>query len=779
MSSFVPSSISGKSAKKKRFAPSLLKARRPLIFGFTVACLTSVVGYPLYNQPKLSVGTIAPATIKAPYRASFKDQQTTEELRRKVRTGIIPVLRRNTGATEKIKENLQAMLGEIEQFRGESRQFPIVPTRFLSLETQTYLITANLNHWTELKILYSNSEASSDVLGKIPENILKEINNYQQRVSSSAFENTVGQFEEAREKYAQMWQTSTLKNLDYGLVAHSLSWDQTKWDVTRKASEEALNRILMQGIPPGLPPSHIKETISLQLKNNLPAENQPLAASILERILKDQSNLEQDKEATQQYAAQAMEAVPDVIVSANTNDTIVKGGEKITQAHFALLDGYGLSRREINGTGLAVTGLIVTGAVSIFCLVARKIHRPLRHRDLLLLGLLSFTPPLLNIANIPFTNLAAVGLLTSSFYGPTLAVTQVLLLSGLSGLSQPSLTGNLIAGTVGGLLAACMAAKLRSRDELSLLGGAVGLVQGGAFLITYLVMSATAGTIFYMILPPAALFALSGIAWCIIALGISPYLERIFDVVTQIRLVELANPNCTLLKRLATEAPGTFQHTLFVACLAEAAGRKLYCNVELIRTGTLYHDIGKMHDPKGFIENQMGGPNKHDAIDNPWTSAEIIKKHVSEGLVMAKKYGLPRVVRDFIPEHQGTLLIAYFYHQAQQLAKLDNRIVDENHFCYNGPIPQSRETGIVMLADSCEAALRSLKDATQEQATDMIKKIFQARWRDQQLAASGIKLEELPIIAEVFVQVWQQFHHQRIAYPKAVLESPSREKKSA
>ncbi|MFM8007859.1 MAG: HDIG domain-containing metalloprotein, partial [Dolichospermum sp.] len=127
---------------------------------------------------------------------------------------------------------------------------------------------------------------------------------------------------------------------------------------------------------------------------------------------------------------------------------------------------------------------------------------------------------------------------------------------------------------------------------------------------------------------------LSGWAWSIVALGLSPYLETLFDVITPIRLAELANPNRPLLKRLATEAPGTFQHTLLVATLAEAAAKELGCNVELVRAGTLYHDIGKMHDPLGFIENQIGIPNKHETeIKDPWKSAEIIKKHVTEGLV--------------------------------------------------------------------------------------------------------------------------------------------------
>jgi membrane-associated HD superfamily phosphohydrolase len=176
-----------------------------------------------------------------------------------------------------------------------------------------------------------------------------------------------------------------------------------------------------------------------------------------------------------------------------------------------------------------------------------------------------------------------------------------------------------------------------------------------------------------------------------------------------------------------------------------------------------------MHDPLGFIENQIGSPNKHETeIKDPWKSAEIIKKHVTEGLVMAKKHSLPTAIQAFIPEHQGTMAIAYFYHQAQQIAQENpNIVVNKADFCYDGPIPQSRETGIVMLADSCEAALRSLKNATPDTAINMLNNILRAKWQDEQLIASGLTREEMPKIAQIFVDVWQQFHHKRIAYPKA------------
>mgnify|MGYP006189277969 FL=1 len=769
------------SARKSR-SYSLGKLRRPLIFLFTVGCLTSVVGYRFYNQPKLAVGTISPVTIIAPEDARFQDQETTALKRQKIRAGLLPRLKRDPQTTDQIERSLQDTLGQLSQIRPILRRNSILMGRTISNATMETLLTFSAPQWSTLQSRLNYEESFTNLLTKEQEYAVSEIQAYRQRVTKGSFEQLIdrlGQLRQIKEQTSQNYRHSSLNKLKYADLIAVAQMGDREWQNLEKAVLQAGRRILVQGIPPGISTSHLQDTIAVQISSDrLTSRQQSLAENILLAALEGEANLIEDREATKEQATKAVEAVDMVMSNAQTGQIIVKAGEKITQAQFVLIDGFGLSERGINWMGLGSTAILVTSAIGTFCLVAQRLHRPLRHRDFLLLGLLSFTTPILAIANIPFTNLAAVGLLVSSFYGPTLAVTQVLLTAGLSLFSIQGISADLIAGTIGGLLAAMIAAKLRSRDELSLLGMGIGVSQGGVYLLTYLIVSATASTIIYTLLPTALVYGLSGIAWTVIALGLSPYLERCFDVVTPIRLVELSNPNCSLLKRLATEAPGTFQHTLFVACLAEAAARKLHCNVELIRTGTLYHDIGKMHDPLGFIENQMGGPNKHDEINDPYVSAEIIKKHVSEGLVMARRHGLPRVVRDFIPEHQGNLLISYFYQQAlQKSAQNGQEFVDEAAFRYDGPIPQSRETAIVMLADSSEAALRSLKEASPEQAMDMIKKIFQARWRDQQLVDSGIRQEELPIIAEVFVQVWQQFHHRRIAYPKAVLEVSSAEKK--
>ncbi|HEY9707393.1 MAG TPA: HDIG domain-containing metalloprotein, partial [Oculatellaceae cyanobacterium] len=660
-----------------------------------------------------------------------------------------------------------------------SGSFPFAETTVLSEATQRYLRQSKEWEWqTLLALLDSNNnvkpstseETSSDLVGKPSQNLafdqaLSELKRYRQQSSSQSFSALIESISLARQGYAQ-----ALRQLSEPVAAESirrydaslLELSDAAWQETRRGITQASNRILTQGIPPGLPPNILEAAIKIQVSTLVPPDAEGLAIQLLTSIL--QPNLTEDKEETKRRAEQAAQDVKPEIVVVQEGEVIVYAHQEISQADFVLLDHFGLSRREINWRGLVGFGGLVTGAVGIFWLVEQRVHPNLRRRDHILHLLLSLSTPLLGIFGVPYTDLPAIGFLVGSFYSPALGVTVVGLVTGLVTFSMVIGWEYLLAGAAAGLLGAWMAGRMRSREELALLGGAVGLTQGGVYLILNLIPSAAVGAVWYTVLQEAALYGLAGFSWSVVALGISPYLERLFDLVTPIRLAELSNPNRPLLKRLATEAPGTFQHTLFVASLAEAAARELHCNVELVRAGTLYHDIGKMHDPLGFIENQMGSPNKHDEIDDPWKSAQIIKKHVTEGLVMARKHQLPKAIRDFIPEHQGTLLISYFYFQAKQKAEQDgDPPVLESDFRYDGPVPQSRETGIVMLADACEAALRSLKDVTPETALSMINKILKARWQDNQLLDSGLTREELSTIAEVFVRVWQQCNHKRIA----------------
>lgn len=737
-----------------------------------VTLLTGVVGYRFYNQPQLTVGKISPVTIKAPRDASFEDVKTTVEKRKQVQTGIVPILKQNETITADITTGLARYFEQIDRLRALTQPFPFINSQILSSTTQQYLrscSTAQLNLVLDA-ISPQLLKGEKPNLNLIERKAIAQLQAYHQRATDEDFQALLAEIKIARYRYAQGWKNveeQPIENLTPEEIVNLLTLSDREWETTKNVLTLATERMLTQGIAPGMPRDILEKAVNLQL-GALPTSISVWSNNLLLNILRP--NLQEDRRATLNIAEKAAEAIEPVTVSIDRGAIIVEEGAVISQADFVLLDGFGLSRRQINWWGLQISVAVIAIAIAIFLYCQRKTYIKLRHRDYLLLCLLTISAPILSILQVDYTNLPAIGLLVSSFYSPILAVCHLCLVALLSFFSNPTIGWEyLLSGSAGGLIAAAIAGRLRSREAISKLGVIVGLIQGGVYLIVKLIMSASAITIWSAVLPGAIICGLSGVAWFIVALGVSPYLERLFDLVTPIRLAELSNPNLPLLKRLATETPGTFQHTMFVASLAEAAARTLNCNVELVRAGTLYHDIGKMHDPLGFIENQMGNPNKHDAIDDPWLSAEIIKKHVSEGLVIAKKYGLPKAVRDFIPEHQGTLLIAYFYHQAKQKCQNNRNLgLLEADFRYAGPIPQSRETGILMLADACEAAMRSLQEATPEKALATVKKIFKARWQDRQLVDSGLKYEELPTIAEVFINVWQQFNHKRIAYPKDI-----------
>jgi len=241
-----------------------------------------------------------------------------------------------------------------------------------------------------------------------------------------------------------------------------------------------------------------------------------------------------------------------------------------------------------------------------------------------------------------------------------------------------------------------------------------------------------------------------------------PIFESIFGLLTKARLLELADKEKPLIRRLSLEAPGTFEHTLLICGLAEEATRMIGGDIDLIKTGALYHDVGKLHAPNWFIENQDGSKNPHDELDDPIKSAEVLQAHVDEGLKYARKNRLPKLIANFIPEHQGTLKMGYFF----QKAKEKNLDINEYYFRYKGPIPQSKETAILMLADGCEAALRAMNiNASDKEALETISKIINSRQKDGQLDDSNLSKGEIFLIKRAFLNVWKRIRHRRIQYP--------------
>jgi hypothetical protein len=242
-------------------------------------------------------------------------------------------------------------------------------------------------------------------------------------------------------------------------------------------------------------------------------------------------------------------------------------------------------------------------------------------------------------------------------------------------------------------------------------------------------------------------------------------LERVFDITTDLTLLELSDTNNALLKDLSLQAPGSFNHSLQVANLAEAAADRIGAHALLARVGALYHDIGKMRQPEYFVENQRAGANPHDKI-KPRMSALVIARHVKDGLEMAKEAGLPERVYKFIPMHHGTARIEYFYRKAIEQTSEDDSPVLESEFRYPGPRPDSKETGILMLADSIEAASRSLDEPTHKRLKSLIELIFKERIEDGQLDNTDLTFRDLSQIKDTFLQMLMGIYHVRVKYPE-------------
>lgn len=236
--------------------------------------------------------------------------------------------------------------------------------------------------------------------------------------------------------------------------------------------------------------------------------------------------------------------------------------------------------------------------------------------------------------------------------------------------------------------------------------------------------------------------------------------EWLFNIPTSIRMLDIASLNHPLVKKLMQYAPGTYQHSLNVSSLAEAAAEEINADVLLAKAGGLFHDIGKLEDPNYFCENQQPDKNPHDKL-RPVQSAQILKKHVSDGVALSKKYKLPKLIQDIIQTHQGTSVMEYFYHKE----KNNQENVDTATYRYDGPKPVMKEAAIVMLADSCEAAVKSIIKPTEAQIYDMVQKIFYLKQSDGQLSESELTFSELNKIKKIFIRNLNAMYHERIQYP--------------
>ena len=310
------------------------------------------------------------------------------------------------------------------------------------------------------------------------------------------------------------------------------------------------------------------------------------------------------------------------------------------------------------------------------------------------------------------------------------------------------------------LMGTVLLKKLHQRNEILLSTLYIGFVNVVLTFSVGLLISSSVEDVFKKSLFAFSASILSGI----LTIGFLPFFENVFDIVTNTKLLELSNPNNPLLKRILIEAPGTYHHSILVGNLAEYATEAVGGNALFSRVCSYYHDAGKIKRPYFFKENQLENDNPHDKI-TPNLSTLIITSHVKDGIELAKEYKIPQSIIDVLEQHHGTSLVQYFYLSVKNNS-LNPSSIDENEFRYKGPIPETKEAGIIMLADAAEAAVRSLNEISKDKIEEKVNYIIKSRLEDGQLNNCDLTLRDIEKIREAFLKVFNGIYHSRIEYPR-------------
>lgn len=340
----------------------------------------------------------------------------------------------------------------------------------------------------------------------------------------------------------------------------------------------------------------------------------------------------------------------------------------------------------------------------------------------------------------------------------------------LCGLIVCFFTGLLTGGDLGLMIYATLSAtaatygveRYRHRNSITRAGTIVGLINALAIITVMLFNRQSVGIEVYVY---NIIYGIGGglLTAALVSL-LLPIMESVFDILTDVKLLELSNMNLPLLRELSIEAPGTQQHSMLVGSLAETAAEAINANALLVRVGCYYHDIGKMMAPEMFIENQGAGPNPHDKME-PKRSASVITGHVKKGILMGQEAGLPKEIIDIIPQHHGTRRLHYFYNRALAQYSKTGEPVNEEHYRYPGPKPQTPEAAIVMLSDCAEAASRTLDEPTPQSIRTIVKRITEDIIADGQLEECEMTMREFNQVREALIQTLCSIYHNRIKYP--------------
>lgn len=523
--------------------------------------------------------------------------------------------------------------------------------------------------------------------------------------------------------------------------------------------------------------NQIEEGNSYQIKEAKSSVEEYLESQNLDRNIEDilkemcdslvNPNYFFDQAKTDEAIKEALKNVSKVMIK--KNQTIVKEGEPITQRQITILTELGLV-----GEGISkdyIYTYIIIAFYVLFILILQYMYFKKERKEVLHNTKLVFLILLLNLLSLATTRIFTfVSLFLIPIACSPILITVFLdykvsvIISSLNLMLIAVIVGFdpqiILVGIVGTIVASTSLRKISQRNDILYSTIYVAIAVSIVVLSSGILLSNNIKKIAF----DMGLAALGAFISGILAMGLLPFLESSFSLVTNMKLLELSNPNSPLLKRLLMEAPGTYHHSVMVANLAEVAAEEVGANPMLARVGAYYHDVGKIKKPFFFGENQLGGVNPHDKI-SPSLSASIIISHVKDGLDLAKEYDIPSSISDMIVQHHGTTLVKYFYYTLKNNSD-DPDSIKEEDFRYPGPKPQSKEAAIIMIADSVEAAVRSIKDPTFDKIENMVNNIVKDKLNSDQLNECDLTFRDLETIKNCFLKVLKGIYHHRIEYPK-------------
>ena len=560
------------------------------------------------------------------------------------------------------------------------------------------------------------------------------------------------------------------------VVDYFLTATQQRMDVIKIKAEQTLNAVLNEGVTEkDFEHQNIARLIVRHAGHDITRNQMRVISGLLEQVI--MPNMIVDEQATELARKNAINSIQPYKVKFNKGDKIVFEGEPITK----------LKRDALSKAGYHVLQLNYQGFIGIFCIVTAGIlalvyyfqffeKAFLNKNYILLISLMSMfviacsaiLPDEWSVYLIPFP---AFAIILAVFTNPRVSFLMSIVLITITSLTLKLDASAMAIFIIVALVSTVSVAKIKysRRFDLVKIGFEVSIVLALLILSVYLLEKCLVDVDKAVLFRDAVSGLANGILSGVISLGSLPLLESMFKIISPYGLAELADTNQPLLKRLNYEAPGTYDHSLRLSHLCEAAAEAIGADPILARVGAFYHDIGKLKRPLFFVENQtyFGIENPHTKL-NPRLSKMVITAHPKDGIELAKEYGLPLIVQNFIIQHHGDSLASYFYNQALEEEGAEN--VTEEQFRYTGPKPNMKETAILMLADAVESASRTLSEHTQEALDAMIDKLFRERLQDGQLSDSPLTLKDLKIIANTFSRVLRAAHHQRIKYHQSAIQ---------